>query len=136
MATALAATALVRGDALRAELDRVAYGAALAADLERAVSVAGGAPSLVRCGSPYVGPYRGPMLAWALGVHKARVGFEPTRPGVAFRSRLGRGGPIAPSPPPGGPARSWRTALWRIEASCGRGATDGPNAAAELPSSY
>ena len=130
MTTALAATALLRGEVLRVELDRVAHGAALAADLERAVALAGGAPSLLRCGPPYVGPYRGPMLAWSLGVHKAQIGFEPTMPGVAFRSRLGRGGPVAPARPPGGTVLAWRTARWRVEASCGPGAGDGPTRSA------
>lgn len=119
LALGLAVTALVRGDALRADLERVAYGAALAADLERAVARAGGAPSLVRCGPPYVGPYRGPMLAWALGVHKAEVGFEATRPGVAFRSRLGPESPLAPAGAGGRHELSPRTGLWRIEAVCG-----------------
>ena len=119
LALALAVTALVRGDALRDDLERVAYGAALAADLERAVARAGGAPSLVRCGPPYVGPYRGPMLAWALGLHKAEVGFEATRPGVAFRSRLGPESPLAPAGPRGRHELSPRTGLWRIEAVCG-----------------
>ena len=121
MASALAATALLRVEALRVEVDRVVYGAALAADLERAVTLAGGPSRLLRCGPPYVGPYRGPMLAWALGVHKAQIGFEPTVPGVAFRSRLGRGGPIAPARPPGRAVLAWRTERWRVEASCAPG---------------
>jgi len=119
VALTLALTAIGRSDELRAGFERVAYGAALAADLDRAVARAGGARSLVRCGPPYVGPYRGPMLAWALGLHKARIGFEPSRPGVAFRSRLGPDSTIAPAAPAGGSRPSARTALWRIEGVCG-----------------
>ena len=120
LAMALAVTALGRGEELRAGLDRVGYGAALAKDLEHAVARAGGARALLRCGPPYVGPYRGPMLAWTLGVHKAQVGFVPRRPGVAFRSRLGSDSALAPGGPPGGPGFARRTARWRIEGVCGR----------------
>lgn len=119
LALTLAVTALGRGDELRAGLDRVAYGSALAEDLEHAVARAGGAAALLRCGPPYVGPYRGPMLAWTLGIHKAQVGFVPRRPGVAFRSRLGPDSEMAPAPPPGGPGFARRTTLWRIEGVCG-----------------
>jgi hypothetical protein len=127
VAIALAVTAVARAGDFLDGIDRVAYGAALVADLERAVARAGGAPSLARCGTPVVGPYRGPMLAWALGVHKAEVDFEPVRPGVVFRSRLGRNSAVAPGGPPGGPDLATETALWRVEAACGprRLATEG-----------
>ncbi len=114
----LAVTGGHRWDSLRESTGRVAYGAALAADLEQGVERAGGAAPLLRCGPPHVGPYRGPMLAWALGVHKAEVGFGPSRPGVAFRSRLGPASPLAPAPPPGAADRRVRTGRWEIVGAC------------------
>jgi hypothetical protein len=119
VAGALGLTALGRAPALGDELARVRYGAALAEDLQRAVRRAGGPHRLVRCGRPYVGPYRGPLLAWTLGVHKRKVGFDPLRPGVAFRSRLRPSGPVAPGRPPGEPPpQLTRTRLWEIAAAC------------------
>ena len=118
LALALAGSAYARADALREGLAGVAYGAALAGDLERAIAGAGSARDLMRCGPPYVGAYRGPMLAWTLGLHKTEIDFVPSRPGVAFRSRLGRGSPLAPPGPPGGADHSLRRGLWLIEGAC------------------
>jgi hypothetical protein len=91
---------------------------ALVADLRSAVATAGGTDGVLRCGRPYAGPYRGPMLAYALGVPKRVVGFAPRAPGVVFRSRLTAGSAPAPDPPPGfaSPARNAR---WEVSASCG-----------------
>jgi hypothetical protein len=123
VAAAIVLTTLGRAPAFADALARVRYGAALAVDLERAVARAGGAHRLGRCGPPYTGPYRGPLLAWTLGVHKRDVGFDPVRPGVAFRSRLRPGAPIAPGRPPAGPPpRLTRTRLWEVAAACSDGA--------------
>ena len=123
VAGALGLTALGRAPALGDELARVRYGAALAEDLQRAVRGSGGPHRLVRCGRPSVGPYRGPLLAWTLGVHKREVEFDPLRPGVAFRSRLRPGGRVAPGRPPGEPPpQLTRTRLWEIAAACSSGA--------------
>ena len=46
----------------------------LAADLRRAVDDGGGARRLLRCGRPYVGRYRGPLLAYALARREAAGG--------------------------------------------------------------
>ena len=123
-ATALALTALDRTDTIGEQTARAAHGAALAADLDRAIERAGGPGRLRRCGPPHVGRYRGPMLAWALGVHKAEVGFSPSRPGVTFRSRLTPASHIEPS----AAAADWRvrSARWEIAGSCRRAATHAP----------
>jgi len=119
VAATLALTAAARADDLAGGARRVAYGAALAADLERAVARAGGPARLRGCGPPYPGRYRGPLVAWALGVPKRAVGFTRVRPGVAFRSRLHPGGPVSPAPPPGGPLGVRVPAgLWSIAGGC------------------
>lgn len=123
-AMALALTALDRADTIGEQTARAAHGAVLAADLDRAIERAGGSGRLRRCGPPHVGHYRGPMLAWALGVHKAEVGFSPSRPGVAFRSRLTPGSQVEPFASPA----DWRvrTARWEIAGSCRRTAMHAP----------
>ncbi|HEV2772048.1 MAG TPA: hypothetical protein VGV57_04375, partial [Thermoleophilaceae bacterium] len=123
-ATALALTAVDRADTIGEQTARAGHGAALAADLDRAIERAGGPGRLRRCGPPHVGRYRGPMLAWALGVHKAEVGFSPSRPGVTFRSRLTPASRVEPS----AAAADWRvrSARWEIAGSCRRPATHAP----------
>ncbi|NLT05516.1 MAG: hypothetical protein GXY03_04315 [Solirubrobacterales bacterium] len=83
-----------------AELERVREGqrhqAHLAADLRALVDAAGGRDALLACGRPYVGHYRGPLLAYGLDVEKRRVGFEPRPPGVVFASRRYPGAPVEP----------------------------------------
>ena len=70
--------------------------ARLAADLRDAVAFAGGRDGVRACGTPYTGDLRGPMTAWALGVEKRAVEFEPRSPGVVFSSRLRRDDPFDP----------------------------------------
>ncbi len=118
VATAVALTALDRTDIIGEQSARAAHGALLAADLDRAIDRAGGAGRLLRCGRPYTGRYRGPLLAWALGVPKAAVDFSPSRPGVAFRSRLTPASRVEPPMPP--PQWRIRTARWEIAGSCRR----------------
>ena len=79
---------------------RLVHAARVVDDLDNAVGVAGGREAILGCGRPVVGPYRGPMLAWALEVPKQRVDFTAGEDSVIFRSRLRPGGPIAPPPPP------------------------------------
>jgi MFS family permease len=74
-----------------------AYQRALDADLERVIVAAGGREAVLACGRPYVGHLRGPWLAYRLDVEKRRVAFEPRPPGVVFRSRLRRDGPLEPT---------------------------------------
>ncbi len=123
-ATALALTTLDRADTIGEQTARATHGAVLAADLDRAIDRAGGSGRLRRCGPPHVGHYRGPMLAWALGVHKAEVGFSPSRPGVAFRSRLTPTSRVEPSVA----AADWRvrSARWEVAGSCRRAARQAP----------
>jgi hypothetical protein len=92
LAIALAVPVLVVGVVRAADLpglrDREVARAELASDLRRAVADGGGADALLRCGRPYVGRYRGPLLAYALRVEKRRVDADglPSRRGVVFRS--------------------------------------------------
>jgi hypothetical protein len=89
----------------------------LASDLRRAVADAGGARQVLRCGRPYVGQFRGPLLAYALDVEKRRVGFDPRDRGVVFRSRTDRD----PAPAPASPSY-FRTVVeagrWTVLATC------------------
>jgi hypothetical protein len=75
---------------------------ALANDLNRAVTAAGGTRAVLACGRPYVGRYRGPLMAYALDVTKRAVEpDEPPRPpGFVFRARLTAAAAPAPSAPP------------------------------------
>jgi hypothetical protein len=111
------AFALPRLGELAAESRQLAHGAALATDLPRAVEAAGGAEALLRCGRPHTGRYRGPVVAWHLGVHKARVGFAPAAPGVVLRSPLRSGARPSPDVP-----RGFRLAavhgLWQVWTAC------------------
>jgi hypothetical protein len=106
-----------------AELGDVRAGQAhqwrLAGDLADAVAAAGGAEAVLACGRPYVGPLRGPLMAYRMGVAKHRVEpDEPPRPpGVVFRS------PLHPSaaPAPDAPERFAevaRAGTWQVLAAC------------------
>jgi hypothetical protein len=81
--------------------DREQSRAQLAADLRQAVDDGGGPESLLRCGRPYVGRFRGPLLAYALDVEKRRVDADgsPDGRGVVFRSRTDADTVPAPSAP-------------------------------------
>jgi len=78
---------------------------ALARDLDEAVRAAGGREAVLACGRPYVGPYRGPLMAYALDVTKRTVepDARPQAPGVVFRARLTAA--AAPAPDAGPPFR-------------------------------
>jgi hypothetical protein len=86
-------------------------------ELGRALRLAGGRPAVLRCGRPYVGRYRGTLLAYRLEVPKRTVGLRPRSPGVVFRSRLNPGHAVRPGRPPGF-RRLARTARWELVGRC------------------
>ena len=96
-----------------------AYQQRLGDDLAGAVAATGGRDAVLRCGRPYVGPLRGPLLAYRLDVVKAAVEpDEPPRPsGVAFRSALVPGAPVRPDVPPSFTAVA-RVGYWDVRATC------------------
>lgn len=92
---------------------------ALQGDLARALDEAGGPGPVLGCGVPYVGPLRGPLAAYRLGVPKHVV--EPDRlpqaPGVVLRSRLTPEDRPAPAVPAG--FREVADAgVWQVFTSC------------------
>ena len=92
---------------------------ALAADLAGAVEAAGGRDGVLACGTPYVGPLRGPLMAYRLGVTKRTVEPDapPHPPGVVFRAPRTRQSP--PQPQAGPPFRTTaRVGTWQIMAAC------------------
>ena len=92
-----------------------AYQWRLAGELGDAVRAAGGRAAVLACGTPYVGPLRGPVMAYRLRVRKAAVEPDapPLPPGMVFRSRLTADAPPAPAAP-GAFAPVARTARWRV----------------------
>ncbi len=97
--------------------DGLAHRAALHEDLPRAIARAGGRAAVLRCGQPAVGRYRGPLLAYHLGVSKSAVRADGAPGGVSFRSRLRAGQPLSP---PRDPAARPVAAVgrWRVEGRC------------------
>lgn len=75
---------------------------------------------MLACGQPYVGPQRGPLMAYRLGVAKHRVepDLPPRPPGVIFRSRLTATGAGAPDTPPPF-TQIAHTGRWRVFVACG-----------------
>jgi len=119
LAAVVVVAALPRLGALPGEGHELAFAARLSSDLDRAVALAGGADSLLACGRPVVGQYRGPLLAYHLGVTKRQVIFDPGMTGVAFESRLSR----EHAPAPVVPARYRavvRAGYWRVVTRCAR----------------
>ena len=96
-----------------------AYQWRLAGELGDAVRAAGGRAAVLACGTPYVGPLRGPVMAYRLRVRKAAVQPDapPLPPGMVFRSRLTADAPPAPAAP-GAFAPVARTERWRVLAAC------------------
>jgi hypothetical protein len=97
-----------------------AYQWRLANDLAGAVRAAGGRDAVLDCGQPYVGPLRGPLMAYRLDVAKRVVEPDerPRAPGVVFRSSLRAGGSPAPDAPPRF-AETARVGAWQVLADCG-----------------
>ena len=74
---------------------------------------------MLACGRPYVGPYRGPLMAYALNVTKRTVEPDaaPRAPGVVFRARLTDRS--VPAPRAGPPFRAAaRVGEWEVLRSC------------------
>ncbi len=96
---------------------RLASAHRLAADLPRVIDAAGGRTAVLGCGRPAVGRYRGPLLAYHLGVSKSAVRADGAPGGVSFRSRLRAGQPLSP---PRDPAARPVAAVgrWRVEGRC------------------
>ena len=120
---ATAAAVLVSAAPALAELRDVraaqAHQWALARDLDAAVRAAGGREAVLACGRPYVGRYRGPLMAYALDVTKRTVEPDaaPHAPGVVFRARLTAAS--APAPDAGPPFRAAaRAGEWEVLRSC------------------
>ncbi|HEV2071944.1 MAG TPA: hypothetical protein VGR26_19345 [Acidimicrobiales bacterium] len=113
-------TAAVPRVASLADLRRAqAHQWALQADLARALDEAGGAAPVLGCGVAYVGPLRGPLAAYRLGVPKHVV--EPDRlpraPGVVLRSRLTPEDRPAPAVPAGF-RQVAHAGAWQVFTSC------------------
>jgi hypothetical protein len=91
----------------------------LASELGDVVRAAGGRDGVLACGRPYVGPLRGPLMAYRLNVVKAAVEPDdpPRPPAVVFRSSLTRRGAPLPDAPPGARSRA-RSPLWHVWAAC------------------
>ena len=91
----------------------------LQADLAAAVEAAGGAEEVLDCGSPYVGPLRGPLAAYRLGVarHVVEPDRPPEAPGFVFRSRLMPGSALLPAVPTGY-TKVASTGAWQVFSSC------------------
>lgn len=96
-----------------------AYQWRLHSDLAGAVAAVGGGDSVLACGRPYVGPVRGPLMAWHLGVAKPVVEPDepPQAPGMVFRSSLHYGEPAMPDVPTGF-RPVLRMGSWGVYSSC------------------
>jgi hypothetical protein len=96
-----------------------AYQWRLAGDLADAVRAAGGRDAVLACGRPYVGPLRGPLMAYRMDVPKRAVEPDdpPRAPGVIFRSRLSATAPPAPAAPPRF-SEVARAGAWQVLAAC------------------
>ena len=97
---------------VRADLRLVGQDARKTSRLDQAVTAAGGARAVLRCGLPTVGPFQVTALAWRLDVPIRRVGYIPQATGTVFR--------IGPKPVLGA---SWHQVAvvppWQVMQSCG-----------------
>jgi len=98
---------------------RQAHAWALQRDLAVAVRAVGGREAVLACGRPYVGPYRGPLMAYRLGVERRVIEPDgrPRPPGVVFRSALTRTAPPQPRAPAAF-APVARAGEWAVLATC------------------
>lgn len=115
----VAVSAVSRVDDVYDLRPRQAYQWALASDLEDAIRGSGGRDGVLACGRPYVGPLRGPLMAYRLDVPKRVV--EPDgsvrAPGIVFRSALTESDTPAPTVPAGF-ERVARTGKWETWRRC------------------
>ena len=118
-AVVVALPAAERAGALPAVRAAQAYQWRLASELADVVDAAGGRAAVLACGRPYVGPYRGPLMAYRLAVPKVAVepDARPRPPGVVFESALTARAAPTPSGPPGARTVA-RSSLWRVRAAC------------------
>jgi hypothetical protein len=115
----VAVAALPRLDYVSDLRERQEHAWALATDLEDAIAAAGGREAVLRCGQAYVGPRRGPLMAYRLNVPKRAVEPDapPRPPGTVFRSRLDPAMPVTPAV--GGVfERVARTGEWETWRAC------------------
>ena len=113
------AASVARVDDLADLRERQRHQWALASDLDDAIAAAGGREVVLRCGHPYVGPLRGPLMAYRLEVRKREVEPDnpPRPPGVVFRSALAAGDPLTPTVGPG-VVRIARRGEWEVWRAC------------------
>jgi len=97
-----------------------AYQWRLQHDLEVAIDRTGGRSAVLRCGTPYVGPLRGPLFAYALDVPKRTVEPDaaPEPPGAVFRSRLSETSEPEPATVPAAFGFVARAGQWDVFGSC------------------
>jgi hypothetical protein len=120
LAVALVAAAAVPRLADLADLrERQEYQWALAEGLEDGIRASGGRDAVLACGRPYVGPFRGPLMAYKLDVRKRVVEPDdpPRAPGFVFRSALNAGDPTEPGRPAGFEPVA-RNDHWRVVRRC------------------
>jgi hypothetical protein len=119
-ALALAAAALPRVADLAGVRREQAYQQALATQLAAAVRAAGGRDAVLACGRPYVGPLRGPLMAYRMDVEKRVVEPDaaPRAPAVVFRSRLHADDAPLPAAVPEAFVEVARTPAWQVLAAC------------------
>jgi hypothetical protein len=121
---ALAAAAVVLAFAVPRIVDlddlheRQAHQQRLSAGLSDAIAVAGGRDTVLRCGTAYVGPLRGPLLAYRLDIAKEDVepDARPAPPGTVFRSQRLQALPAEPEP--AGLAPVGRSGPWEVRQRC------------------
>ena len=92
---------------------------ALARDLAQAIDATGGTRAILACGTPYVGPQRGPLMAYHLRVPKHAVEPDdpPRPPGTVFRASLTAISAAAPRAPAGFETAA-RAGTWQVLARC------------------
>ncbi len=82
----------------------LAYQAKLRSDVTAAVSKAGGADALLRCGPVMTEGFQVPMVAWTLGVHTLRIQATPSKlvgppwPAVILQTRAQSNAHLLPTP--------------------------------------
>jgi hypothetical protein len=95
----IALAALPRLDGVTRLPAAQAYQWRLATELSDAIDASGGRDAALACGRVFVGPFRGPLMAYRLEVPKRTVepDFEPVAPGTVFRSRRAEGLALEPA---------------------------------------
>jgi len=115
----LTAAATPRATDLPALHRAQAHQHALARDLAQAIDATGGTRAILACGTPYVGPQRGPLMAYHLRVPKHAVEPDdpPRPPGTVFRASLTATSAAAPRAPAGFETAA-RAGTWQVLARC------------------